>query len=145
MKIILLTDIKTKGKKNDVIMVKDGYAKFLIDNKKAIMASSENLRGLARTNARKAHDEEVLIEKLSKIKTKLEKEILNFNVKTGASDKVFGSVSAKQIEKALKDKGYEIDKKSIIIETPLSCLGVHNVKIQLHKKVIAQIKAKLTK
>lgn len=70
---------------------------------------------------------------------------MDFKVKVGSGDKVFGSVSAKQIEKELKNKGYDIDKKSIIINSSLSSLGTHIVDIELHKKVVAKIKVNLVK
>jgi large subunit ribosomal protein L9 len=67
-------------------------------------------------------------------------ESIKFKVKTGAQDRVFGSISPKQIETELKNKKYSIDKKQIKISSPLSSLGFHNVDIELHKKVVATIK-----
>ena len=75
----------------------------------------------------------------------MEKECLTFRVKTGVNDRVFGSVSAKQIENKLKEKGYSIDKKNIVIENPISSLGYHEVLLELHKKVIAKLKIQLVK
>ena len=66
-------------------------------------------------------------------------------VKTGAQDRVFGSVSAKQIVEELKNKGYSIDKKQVKINNTISALGFHNVDIELHKKVVATIKIELKK
>ena len=70
---------------------------------------------------------------------------ISFKVKTGEQDRVFGSVSAKQITEEIKNKGYNIDKKQIKINNPLSTLGFHNVDIELHKKVIATVKIELKK
>ena len=70
---------------------------------------------------------------------------VTFKVKTGASDKVFGSVSSKSIVEELKKKGFNIDKKNVMIKEPISSLGTHNVDIELHKKVIAQVKVVLNK
>ena len=145
MKIILLEDIKKKGKKGDVLNVKDGYGSFLINAKKAIVASSENLRNLDRSNERKKVKEEENIKECEKTKRKLESTKLEFKVKVGSGDKVFGSVSAKQISSVLKEKGFDIDKKSIIIDGSLSSLGTHIVKIELHKKVVASVKVNLVK
>ena len=145
MKIILLEDIKKKGKKGDILTVKDGYGTFLINDSKAVIANEENVRNLNRNNERKKVKEEQLISECEKIKNKLEREIIDFKVKVGEQDRVFGSVSAKQIEKELKNRGYDIDKKSIIIDSTLSSLGAHIVSIELHKKVIAQIKVNLVK
>ena len=145
MKIILLEDIKKKGKKGDILTVKDGYGTFLINDSKAVIANEENVRNLNRNNERKKVKEEQLISECEKIKNKLERERIDFKVKVGEQDRVFGSVSAKQIEKDLKNRGYDIDKKSIIIDSTLSSLGAHIVSIELHKKVIAQIKVNLVK
>ena len=145
MKIILKEDIKKKGKKGDILNVKDGYGTFLINDKKAVIANQENVRNLDRSNERKKVKEEELIKECEKVKNRIEKEKIEFKVKVGAQDKVFGSVSAKQIEKELKNKGYDIDKKNIIINSSLSSLGTHIVDIELHKKVVAKVKVNLVK
>ncbi len=145
MKIILLKDVKKHGKKGDIIEVADGYGNFLIKNKDAVLATSGGVDRLNKENAQKKKDEENLIKECNKLKTKLEKENFVFKVKTGAQDKVFGSVSAKQIETELKNKKYDIDKKQIKINNALSTLGFHNVDIELHKKVVATIKVQLVK
>lgn len=145
MKIILLEDIKKKGKKGDILNVKDGYGTYLVNDSKAIVASSENLRNLDRSNERKKIKEEELIKECEGIKKKLETTKLEFKVKVGAGDKVFGSVSAKQIASVLKGFGFDIDKKSIIINSSLSSLGTHIVDIELHKKVVAKVKVNLVK
>ena len=145
MKIILLEDIKKKGKKGDILNVKDGYGTYLVNDSKAIIANPENLRNLDRSNERKKIKEEELIKECEGIKKKLEATKLEFKVKVGKSDKVFGSVSAKQIEKELKRLGYDIDKKSIVIMGTLCCLGTHIINIELHKKVVAKVKVSLVK
>ena len=147
MKCIIISDIHWTllSKKGEILNVKDGYGSFLIKDNKAIVASAENLRNLDRSNERKKVKEEELIKECEGIKKKLEATKLEFKVKVGESDKVFGSVSAKQIEKELKSLGYNIDKKSIIINSSLSSLGTHIVDIELHKKVVAKIKVNLVK
>ena len=145
MKIILLEDIKKKGKKGDILNVKDGYGTFLINDKKAVIANQENVRNLDRSNERKKVKEEELIKECEKVKNRIEKEKIEFKVKVGAQDKVFGSVSAKQIVSILNRLGYDIDKKCIKLNGNLSSLGTHVVSVELHKKVVANIKINLVK
>ncbi len=145
MKIILLEDVRKQGKKGDIITVADGYGNFLIKGHQAVLATGAGVERLNKENAQRKLDEENLIKECTKIKNKLEKEKLQFKVKTGAQDKVFGSVSAKQIETELKNKKYDVDKKQIKITESLSTLGFHDVSIELHKKVVATIKVELVK
>lgn len=145
MKIILLEDVRKQGKKGDILEVKDGYGAFLIKNKQAVVASQGSLNRLNRENEAKATALANDIKAAEDLKKKLEKVELSFKVKTGEGDRVFGSVSPKQIESSLKEKGFAIDKKQIKPTTTLSCLGYHNVEIELHKKVIATIRVSLNK
>jgi large subunit ribosomal protein L9 len=143
MKIILLEDIKKHGKKGDIINVKDGYGSFLIKDKKAVLATSGGLNRLDRENKSREEAEKKLIADCEKTKKMIEKEKLQFKVKVGVQDKVFGSISAKQIADKLSK--YNINKKQIKIISPLSSLGFHEVSIELHKKVVAHIKVELVK
>ena len=145
MKIILLEDVRKQGKKGEIIDVKEGYGNFLIKNKQAVIATTTGVNRLNEEKKNKALEEEALIKKCETLKKQLEKLNIEFKVKTGIQDKVFGSVSAKQIEDALKLKGFNITKKQIKINNTLSSLGYHNVDIELHKKVIATIKIQLVK
>ena len=79
------------------------------------------------------------------LKSKLEKETFEFQTKVGEQDRMFGTISTKQIKEALYKKGYNIDKQAIQLDHPIMSLGFHNVQIELHKKVIATIKIKVTK
>lgn len=145
MKIILLSDVKKQGKKGEIIEVKDGYGNFLIQKKQAVLATATGVNRLKEEKKNQALEEEKLIKECENIKNKLENITLIFQVKTGAEDKVFGSVSAKQIEEELKNKKFNINKKQIKIDNPLTSLGYHNVNIELHKKVIASLKVQLVK
>lgn len=145
MKIILIKDVKKQGKKGDILEVKDGFGTFLINRGDAVLATSNSVNRLDRENKEREIKENNLIKECEVLKKKLENLKISFKVKTGEQDRVFGSVSAKQITEELKNKGYNIDKKQIKINNPLSTLGFHNVDIELHKKVIATIKIELKK
>ena len=145
MKIILLEDVRKQGKKGDILEVKDGYGTFLIKNKQAVVANTAGLNRLQKENDAKKAQEAEDIKNAEKLKGQLEKLEISFQVKTGAGDKVFGSVSPKQIADELKKKNFTIDKKQIKLNDALSTLGYHDVEVELHKKVSATIKVHLTK
>ena len=145
MEVIFIKDLKNQGKKGEIKEVKDGYAKnFLIKNGYAVMKTETSLKELKRNlNNEKKLDEENRI-KANKLKENLEKETYKFKVKTGTADKVFGSVSIKQIKEKLDEK-YNISKNQIMLDTPLTSLGYHKVCINLYKDINAIINIELTK
>ena len=146
MKVIFLKDVKGQGKKDEIKEVKDGYAEnFLIKNGYAIKYTTKSKEILDTQIENRNENEKKLIEECNKIKKELEKKEYNFKVKTGKEDKVFGSVSSKAISEELLKDGYKVDKKKIIIEDSISTLGTHIVKLELHPKVIVDLKIKLIK
>lgn len=146
MKVIFIKDLKKQAKKGDIKEVKDGYAQnFLIKNGYAIQVTEKNMETVKKENNAKKQEEDRLTKEAELIKKELEKLTLVFKVKTGEQDKVFGSISPKQIKEELFKKGYKIDKKQIEIITSLQCLGFHKVKITLYKEVEAELKVQLVK
>ena len=145
MKIILLKDVKKQGKAKDILEVKDGYGTFLINNGYALLATNGSLNKLKEINAQEEAEELKNVEQCKKTKAKLEKNVYSFKVKTGTMDKVFGSISPKQISDKLNQMGFDIEKKQLKIKESLSSLGTHNVEVVLHKSVIAKIKVELKK
>ena len=146
MKVIFIKDVKGQGKKDEIKEVKDGYAmNYLIKNKYAVPYTETSNKRLNDEIKERKIQEEKDIEEANKINEKLKKEKISFKVKTGKEDRVFGSISSKQIKDELDKLGYKIDKKKIILDTPISSLGHHFVKIELHKKVIAELEIVLNK
>ncbi len=145
MKVIFIKDVKGQGQKGEIKEVKDGYAKnFLIKNGYAIKETKESLKILNREQQAKKQEDEENRKKALKDKESLEKEKLSFIVKTGEHDKVFGSISVKQIKEKL-DQKYKLDKKQIIINNPIASLGFHEVQINLYKDIVATIKIEVKK
>lgn len=145
MKVIFIKDLKKQGKKGEIKEVKDGYATFLIKNGYVIQATEGNLKHFNTEKQKEELNENLKIKDCEKTKGELEKLTINIKVKTGAQDRVFGSVSTKQIVQELKNKNYDIDKNKVKLNEPLTSLGTHIVNIELHKKVIANLKVNLVK
>ena len=146
MKVILLKDVKSQGRKDDIINVSDGYANiYLLNIQLAVAFTDTSNKILDKQIQIRNDEEEKVIANLTEIKNKLNDKIIEFKVKTGKDDRVFGTVSSKQISDKINELGYDIDKKCILIDTPLSSLGTYKVKIKLHKKVEFNINIKLIK
>lgn len=136
MKVILLEDVKGKGKKDDIIEVSDGYGNnFLIKNKLGVLYTKGSRKVLDNELNLRQKKEDTLVSELNEIKKKLENKDIKFKVNTGKEDRVFGNISTKQICDELKKKGFNIDKKCIKTNSNIDTLGVHKVLIELHKKV----------
>lgn len=145
MKVILLKDIKKQGKKGEIKEFANGYATFLIKNKDAIALTEGSMKHLQKENLEKKQKEEKDIKEAKEIAKQLEKITITIKVKTGKEDRVFGSISTKQIAEELKKRNFVIDKKKIQLKNEISSLGYHEVEILLHKKVIAPLKIQLVK
>lgn len=145
MKVIFLTDVKKQAKKDEIKEVKDGYANFLISQKLAVPYTTTSVSVLNKEIKQREDKEQELIDKCTKVMNALKNKEVKFTVKTGAQDRVFGSISSKQISEELTKMGFDIDKKKIQIDSDINSLGTHLVKIVLHKKVTFDLKVVLTK
>ena len=145
MKIILLEDVKNVGKKGEIVEVADGYGRnFLVRNKLAVEATAQSKLILEKQKQQKNEQEKEDNKNAEALKLKLAEITLVFPVKTGDNGKLFGSVSSKQIaEELIKKHKITIDKRKILDEGPFNTLGFYNIKIELHKQVIATIKIQL--
>jgi len=139
MQVIFLKDVKGQGKKGEIKNVSDGYAKnFLIKNGYAIKKTEGSLNKL---NIEKKEEKELDLKKRQEalaLKKKLENITINFKVKS-SKDKMFGSISTKQIKEELNKLGYLVDKKQIA-NTMINSLGLHVVKVTLYKDIIVDLK-----
>lgn len=145
MKVILLQDVKSLGKKDEIVEVSDGYARnFVLPKKVGVEANAKNLNEL---KLKKAHEDKVAAEKLAEAKALAEKmkdESITVSLKVGEGGKTFGSVSSKEIAEEMKKQlGYDIDKKKIVLKDSIKSVGTHIVDIKLHTKVTAQINVKV--
>lgn len=145
MQVILLKDVKNVGKKDQTVNVSDGFANnYLFKNKLAvpltkksaeILGNQQEDARIAEENRKKAAQE--LAEKLKEI-------TLEFTLSVGKDNRPFGSISLKQVEEELKKQGINIDKRKILDARNLSELGIHILKIELHKGVVGEIKVHIS-
>ena len=146
MEVIFIKDLKNQGKKGQVKNVKDGYAEnYLIKNGYAVKKTKENLQKLNYELAKKEKENQENKKQAMDLKEKLAKVVLEFKVKTGEGDKVFGSISVKQIKDELNKQGYKIEKSAIKLNNTISSLGFHNVDLELYNDVIATVKVHVIK
>ena len=141
MKVILLEDVKSLGKKGDIVNVSDGYARNMLLKKgigKEATGQNMNDLKLQKANAQKvAHENLEAAQALAK---ELEGKEVKIAVKTGEGGRIFGSVSSKEVSEAVREQlGKEIDKKKLLLEGPIKTLGVTQVAVKLHTQVTAQI------
>jgi len=141
MEIILTQDIERLGSKDDIVVVKDGYARnFLIPGKKAIIATESAKKILAENIKQRAHKEAKLKEEASKIAEQLVNKKVKIGAKTSSLGKIFGSVNTIQLAEAINKKGFEIDRKQISLpEDSIKEVGTYTAKIKLHKEVIVEL------
>lgn len=142
MKVILTEDVKSLGKKGEMVNVSDGYARNMLFPKKlGVEATSKNINEL---KLQKAHEEKVakeLLEEAKAFKAELETKEITVSIKVGEGGRVFGSISSKELAEAAKEQlGYDIDKKKMQLASPIKELGVVKVPVRLHTKVTADLK-----
>jgi large subunit ribosomal protein L9 len=141
MEIILKTDIKGLGYKNDLVSVKPGYGRnYLIPQGFAVLATGSNKKVLAENIKQAAHKAEKIKTEAENIAAKISETTLEIKAKIGETGKIFGKVTTLQISDALATKGFEIDRKKIAITVPVDGAGEFTADIDLHREVKTQVK-----
>lgn len=146
MKVILLEDVKSLGKKGQIVNVNDGYARnFILPKKLGLEATGKNLNDLKLQNANKEKLAQEALEAAQELAKKIEASKIVVPIKVGEGGRTFGSISTKEIAIEVKNQmGYDIDKKKIQLKDAIKTLGTHNVPIKLHQKVVAELKVNVT-
>ena len=145
MKVILLQDVKKVGIKGDLVEAADSYARnVLLRQKLAVEANGKTMNDL---KLRKANDEKVAeenLEKAKELKELLEKSSVTVRAKTGEGNRLFGSISGKEIADAAKEQlGVELDRRKIVVDTPIKSIGTMEVAVKLHPQVKAALTVKV--
>ena len=141
MKVILLQDVKSLGKKGEIVNVNDGYARnFILPKKLGLEANGKNMNDLKLQKNNEAKVAKEHLEAAKELAKQLEAGKVEVAIKVGEGGKVFGSVSNKEIEAEVKKQlGLEIDKKKVQLKDALKTLGTHKVPVKLHPEVTAEV------
>lgn len=145
LQVILQADVAKLGRSGDLVNVKPGFARnYLIPRGMAASATAASVNRLA-------HEKGIALAKAEKVKkeavaaaAKLEGTVVRMSLRTGADERVFGAITTKDIEAALKTAGFTVDKKAIHLEEAIKHLGTHAVVVKLHHDVSATIKVDIT-
>jgi len=146
MEVVLLQDYGKLGNSQDVVKVKDGYARnFLIPQGIAVPATEGNKKVVAEAKRRESIRDAKKIEESQVIAKKIEETSCTIAVKVGEEDKIYGSVTAQEIAEYLKKNGFDIEKRNVELDEPIKQLGVYNVKVTVFKSVSATLKVWVVK
>ncbi len=145
MEIILIQDVKSLGKKGEIVKVNDGYARnFILPKKLGLEATKQNLYDLNMQKAAEEKRQKEILEEAKVQAKKLEELTVKVTVKAGEGGKTFGSVSTKEIAAAVKEQyGLDLDKKKLLLNDPIKNAGSYTVPVKLHPKVTAEMKVKV--
>ena len=147
MKVILKQDVKGNGKKGEIINVSDGYARnFLFPKGLAVEANAQAMNEYNNAVSSKEHHEQVLKDAAEKNKKVLDAATITISAKAGAGDRLFGSVTSKEIAAEIKKTlNLDIDKKKIVLDSDIKAFGTYTVPIKLHAGITANLKVTVSK
>lgn len=145
MKIILLQDVKSLGKKGEIIEANDGYARnYILPKKIGVEANGKNMNDLKLQKANDAKIAQQLLDDAKAFAADMETKEIHVKMKAGEGGRVFGSVSSKEIVQAAKEQcNMELDKKKVQLPEPIKSFGVYNVNVKLHPQVVGVLKVKV--
>ena len=145
MEVILLEDVKSLGKKGQIVKINDGYARnYVLPKKLGLEATPKNLNDLKLEKARQAKQAAEELQEAKELAVKVEEKPVKLTMKTGEGGKTFGTISTKEISaEAKKQLGLDIDKKKMKLDEPIKTLGTHIVALKLHKDVTAKLTVKV--
>ncbi len=139
MKIILTEDVKGKGKKDDIIEVANGYGQFLLNQKKALPATDDNIEKLEKEQAERVAEQKRYIELMKKLKSEIDGKSITVGIQIGKGGKQFGSITTKQIVEAFQEAhDIVIDKKKLSLQSEINSVGIYTAFVTLHKDIKAQ-------
>ena len=145
MEIILIKDIPGLGFKDEVVNVKNGYGRnYIIPQGLGVLANKSNTKVLEENLKQTVKKQEEILKEAQKLSKKVGNLVLDFKLKSGSDDKVFGSITTAQIAKILSEKGIEIHKKNITILTKVNAVGEYDVELKIHKDITHPIKINVT-
>lgn len=140
MKVILREDVKYVGQKDELVEVKNGYGRnFLIPRGKAVLATPSAIKVMEENNRQAQHKMERVKDEAEKLAEKLKDLTLTIGTKAGSNGKIFGSVTTIQIAQELVNKGFEVDRRKIMIDNDIKNVGEYEATINLHKEVSVDI------
>jgi LSU ribosomal protein L9P len=145
MEVILLEDVKSLGKKGDIVKVSDGYARnYILPKKLGVEATKQNLHQLKLQKEAEEKRQKEILKEAEELGKKLKTVTVNVRIKAGEGGKTFGSVSTKEIVTALKEQaGIDLDRKKIQLQDPIKNAGIYKVTAKLHPKVSVELTVKV--
>ena len=145
MKVVLLQDVKAQGKKDDIVEVSEGYARnFLFPKKLAIPADAKAINDIKNKKSSEAHKVELERQAAKELAEKLNQATVKIKAEAGSDGRFYGAVTSKDIAEALKKLGFEVDKRKIVLDTPIKAFGTYKIDIKLYQEISGKVTISVT-